>query len=399
LLVAYLDRVNVSVLLADHKFIADMGIKADAAKQGLIMTIFLLAYGIGNMLLGSVGDMMGPRKAMSLSIFLWTVAVTIGGTARGIGSLLVSRFLLGAGEAMHWPMQSTYVKNWFPPKERARANAAWLVGLMVGPALAMPIFAHIVGNYGWRASFFFLGALGLLLPLPLIWFLTRDYPRQHKMVGEAELRYIEEGQKEEITAQDSGSFGKNLVALLKNIRFWLITIGYIANASIWWGIMTWLPKYLSEARGFSWSNMGYLSALPYIVGTFSVILISIISDKMMRRALFYSAGLFGTALFIYLAAMTQSNMASAIYISIGIFCFGFNLPTAWSILQSIVPSNLTGTAAGLMNGISNLLSAVAPLFMGYLINTTGSYVGGLMYLIVWGLIGGICTSILAVQKY
>jgi len=219
------------------------------------------------------------------------------------------------------------------------------------------------------------------------------------MVGEAELRYIEEGQKEEITAQDSGSFGKNLVALLKNIRFWLITIGYIANASIWWGIMTWLPKYLSEARGFSWSNMGYLSALPYIVGTFSVILISIISDKMMRRALFYSAGLFGTALFIYLAAMTQSNMASAIYISIGIFCFGFNLPTAWSILQSIVPSNLTGTAAGLMNGISNLLSAVAPLFMGYLINTTGSYVGGLMYLIVWGLIGGICTSILAVQKY
>ena len=81
LLIAYLDRVNVSVLLADNTFLSDMGIKGQPVQMGLLMTLFLIAYGISNVFLSPIGDYLGPRKAMCLSIFLWCLSLFIGGIA------------------------------------------------------------------------------------------------------------------------------------------------------------------------------------------------------------------------------------------------------------------------------------------------------------------------------
>lgn len=120
LLVAYLDRVNVSVLLADNAFLTEMGIKGQPVQMGLLMTLFLIAYGVANVVLSPLGDYIGPRKAMSISILLWTISVVIGGWAATFGTMLVARVILGIGEGMHWPMQSTFVKNWFPPMSVVR---------------------------------------------------------------------------------------------------------------------------------------------------------------------------------------------------------------------------------------------------------------------------------------
>jgi MFS family permease len=107
LLVAYLDRVNVSVLLADTKFLTDMGIKGQPVQMGLLMTLFLIAYGLSNVVLSPLGDKIGPRKAMLISIFLWTISVMIGGLAPTFAIMLIARLILGVGEGMHWPMQSS----------------------------------------------------------------------------------------------------------------------------------------------------------------------------------------------------------------------------------------------------------------------------------------------------
>lgn len=131
LLVAYLDRVNVSVLVADNQFLTDMGIKGDPVRMGLLMTMFLLAYGVANVLLSPCGDILGPRKAMSLSIVLWAVSLCLGGVAMVFTTMIVARLLLGLGEGMHWPMLSKFVKNWFPPPgagQSQRHLADWVNG-------------------------------------------------------------------------------------------------------------------------------------------------------------------------------------------------------------------------------------------------------------------------------
>src|SRR5271169_201823 len=68
LLVAYLDRVNVSVAIASPRFLEDMGLKNNPVGQGLLMSFFLVAYGLGNVLLGPLGDRLGPRKAMTIAL-------------------------------------------------------------------------------------------------------------------------------------------------------------------------------------------------------------------------------------------------------------------------------------------------------------------------------------------
>ncbi len=138
LLVAYLDRVNVSVVIASPRFLEEMGLKNNPVGQGLLMSFFLMAYGLGNILLGPVGDRLGPRKAMTIALMGWTIPCAMGALARSVSVLYTSRFILGAGEAMHYPMQISYVKNWFPLQERARANSTWVFGQMIGPASPCP---------------------------------------------------------------------------------------------------------------------------------------------------------------------------------------------------------------------------------------------------------------------
>lgn len=401
LLVAYLDRVNVSVLLADPAFLNDMGIKGQPVQMGLLMTLFLIAYGIANVVLSPLGDIVGPRKAMAFSILLWTVSVMIGGFATTFAIMLIGRVILGIGEGLHWPMQSSFVKNWFPPNERGKANGVWLIGLMGGPAVAMPFFTWIVATWGWRPSFFVLAALGII-PLILIWYLTTDHPRQNPRVNAAELEHIETALKaeaEQEAAMKTESLADRIKSFATNYRFWLLTINYFCIASIWWGTMAWLPSYLKAARGFSWAAMGAFSSLPYILGTISILFFGHMADKMGRRAPFVCAAHLASAAGIYFGVHAPDNTTAAILISLGIASIAIGLPSSWSILQRMVPGKAIGAGAGMMNGLANGGSAFAPVMIGFFIGITGSYIGGLMFLVGLGVLGAACMAILSAQKY
>jgi sugar phosphate permease len=401
LLIAYLDRVNVSVLLADNTFLTDMGIKGQPMQMGLLMTVFLIFYGISNVFLSPLGDILGPRKAMSLSILLWGLSLIIGGIASTFTIMLAGRVILGIGEGMHWPMQSKYVKNWFPPHERGKANAVWVVGLMAGPAIAMPFLTWAIQSYGWRMSFFILVAFGLL-PLILLWFRTTDFPRESKFANKAECELIEEGQKaeNEMEAQRGHTtVWENMKVFIFNYRFWMVTLYYFCLASIFWGTMAWLPSYLKVARNFSWAAMGAFASLPYILGIASVLASGYISDKMGRRAPLCIVSMLGAAAGIYFGAYAPDNTTAAILISFGIASIGLGIAPAWAMVQQIVPGKAIGAGAGMMNGVSNGGSAFSPFLMGFFISISGSYVGGLMFLVGLALFAACCASVLAYQKY
>jgi sugar phosphate permease len=401
LLVAYLDRVNVSVLAADDVFLAAMGIKGEPVKIGLLMTTFLIAYGLANVLFSPLGDVLGPRKAMCLSIVLWGAALVFGGFAATFAVMIASRILLGIGEGLQWPMQSKFVKNWFPPGERGKANAVWLVGLMAGPAVAMPFFSWIIKALGWRPTFFVLAAMGLV-PLALLWLFTTDHPRRQRRISRAELDAIEAGLKAEREAEAAAgklSFSSNIKAFIGNYRFWLLTVFYCCFASVWWGTMSWLPSYLKEARGFSWKAMGAWASLPYWIGVANIVIFGYLTDRIGRRAPFAAFSMLGAAAGIYFGAHAPDNTTAAILISLGIASIAIGLPAIWTLLQQIVPARAVGAGAGMMNGVANGGSALAPVAIGFFISVTGGYMGGLMFLVGLTLIGFVCMAVLAVQRY
>jgi len=401
LLVAFIDRVNVSVLIVDKTFLAAMGIADSPMAKGSLMTTFLICYGIGNVFLSPIGDWLGPRKAMLVSIVLWAVALIVGGLAATFAMMIVARALLGFGESLHWPMQSKFVKYWFPLHERGKANATWLIGLNIAPMIAMPLFTWMIPMFGWQANFFFLATLGIV-PFFLLWKYTADHPHEHKYINKTEQDYIETALKEEQENEaqyDKNTAWQNIIVIIRNYRFWLVVLYYAGTTSIWWGTMAWLPSYLKEARGFSWAAMGAIAALPYVLCFVVNLFSGHLSDKVGRRAPFAMTGLLGAAICIYLGAHAESNMAAALLISVGIGSLAIGTPAGWSLLQQIVPGKAIGSGAGIMNGVANGISGLAPVAIGVCIALTGNYVGGLMYLVCWGLIGAIACLVLTLQGY
>jgi sugar phosphate permease len=400
LLVSYLDRVNISVLIADNKFLHELGIAGNPVYMGLLTTLFLAPYGLSNGFLSPIGDWLGPRKTTSLAIVLWGLALTVGGFASVFFMLGVSRVLLGLGEGLHWPVQSKYVKNWFPPAERGKANALWIVGVFLGPTIAMPFFASIVSAWGWRATFFILVALGII-PLLLIWFFTTDHPAGNKRVGQAELDLINvELQQEdsEVASRQAAGFRANAKLFFSNWRYWVQVVQYCTVSSMTWGMIAWLPSYLKVSRGFSFAKMGLWSSLPYFMGVVGILAWGVLSDKTGRSAPWAMIGhtIFGVGLFF--GAFAKDPYTCIWLISIGLLGNGGALVVQWTILQRLVPARVVATGGGFMNMCSNLVASLAPIIMGALIASTGSYVGGLMYLVGLAVIGFTAASILTLQK-
>jgi len=190
---------------------------------------------------------------------------------------------------------------------------------------------------------------------------------------------------------------KDIKPILSSTQFWLITVAYSAYLSIWWGIATWVPQYLSIARGFSLESLGWVASIPYGAAATGVAIGGILSDKLSRRSVFGVFGLAGAALCILLSAVVPSNaLSAALVVSAPVFNQMFYAPL-WTIVQSTFPSHLMGTGTGLVNGISNLVSALAPVIIGLLIQLSGSYGVGLMYLTAFGILGSFCSLLMMRQ--
>lgn len=400
--VAYLDRVNVAVIAANAVFLEDMGIAGQPVKIGLMMSLFLGAYGISNVVLSPLGDYLGPRKAMIVAYVIICLSLLIGGAASTFGILLAARVLLGVGEGLYYPMQNTFVKNWFPPKERGRANTAWLIGQSLAPAVAMPIFAYLVAAHSWESTFHF-SLLISIIPLVLLVLFVADTPRAHKRVNDAELTYIEQSLAKENRGDNQTSsakepFRKRAKAYTTNYRFWMLLLILATNSILSWGLLTWLPTYLNKERGFSWEAMGWISSLPFVLGFLVKIAAGIIIDRTGRNAPVIAMSALLCAAGVFLGVNIENNYAAAIVIALGIGASSAQIPGVFTLLQKLVPKEAMSSAAGTLNGIAVGFGALSPVLIGLSISMTGHFSAALYLIIGIVLTGGALATVLAVQK-
>lgn len=400
--IAYFDRVNITILIADGKFLTDLGIFGNPTQTGLLMTSFLIAYGIGNILLSGIGDYLGPRKAMIIAIVGWFIAMMIGSFATIFAVMLFSRFLLGLGEGLHFPMMNAFCRPWFPKQEKATANAFWFMGTSLAPAVGMPVFSWLIANYSWHYIFFLCAGVGLI-PLFFLWFYTADSPREHKSINQAEIDYIEAGIGKEDIAKENGSFftllQKNFSLITANKMYWVMVVYYCIHNIVWWGLMTWLPTYLKNERGFSWGEMGLLASLPFILGIVCKLAAGWLSDRIGRRAPFCIAAMCGTAIMLYLSINTTNNWHSAAYICVGMALLTPGAPLSMTMLQEMLPKQVMALGTGLLNGISYICASASPLIMGFTMSHFGGFSAALGLLVGSCVIGLICATMLTARKF
>ena len=381
----FFDRISIAVLFGNKDFTTTIGTGFNPALLGTLMTAFLIPYALSAFFLSFTGDVYGPRRMLGCAAVIWGGLMLFIGAASSYTMMIVCRALLGITEGPQFSWFMKIVKRWFPAREHGRANAVWLLGSPLGSAVGFPLSIWLVATFGWRASFYVLGALTLVVMAPLIVIFVRDWPPNVS----AKAKKAETG---------SRGFRADCGVFLRNWQFWLLVLYDCGLVIFLWGLNSWLPTYLQRARHFELTQLGIFSSLPFMLMFLGVASSGVITDWLGRRAIICFVGLVGTGVLVYAATISANPYVAATMIALSAGSWGVALPAFFSLLLSVLPQSVTSSGTGVCNGITNFIGALAPLIMGWLIGLTGNFNAGLMVL-VWGSIICACAILPLVRRY
>lgn len=383
-LVAYVDRSNITILLADKPFTDALGITGDFAAQGLLMTFFLLPYGLANFITGAISDKLGARVILIFSCISWAVIMVLMGFTSVFILMLVFRAILGFAESPLTPTTDRLIMRWFPSSERNFANAIWLVGLTLAPVITLPILGQMTASLGWRANFFVFGIIGLIIPIVLIYRYVYDKPSDHPSISKWELQHIGEGLEVKNNVQ-----AENKPSVWKRHDYWFLVAGNCLGNGFIWGLIAWLPTYLTKELHISFVKSSFLSALPWICSVILMLTVSPLADRLKNRNWILIAALTIASALMYVVTLFQNSTLIITLLSFATGVVYIGAFVGHSALQRVANSWNIATAGGVFNGMGYIWAAIVPLVIGYLVDATGSFTSGFLFLVGTGLLGAI----------
>jgi ACS family glucarate transporter-like MFS transporter len=361
-----LDRVCISVA---GPRIQD-SLHLNPAQWGWISGIFSLSYAAFEIPTGLLGDRIGARKVLTRIVVWWSAFTTITGMVAGYYSMLVIRFLFGAGEAGAYPNISVVIARWFPVHERGRAFGIILAASQLGGALAPLLVVPIQIRYGWRASFYVFGIVGVAWAV--LWYSWyRDSPTQKSGVTAAEIA--------ETQGLVAGTHHTLPWALaLRSINFWRVPT--ICFCYIYTNVFfaSWFHTYLVKARGFSERQL-LLSSLPFFIaacanlagGLASYLLVKRIGLKWGRCSLgVIGLGVAGVSMIA--VPFTHSAFAALALLCLANGGITFQQPIAFAICLDIGGA-YSGAIVGVFNTAAGAAGFVSSLAFGYIVGHTRNY--------------------------
>lgn len=398
-IIGQVDKVNISVIISNNQFLQDLNLVGKPATTGLLMTSFLFSYALSQFFWGYLIGKIGPRKSASIGIVIWAISMALSGLAWSANALIAARIILGVGEAFIFPVANTFVANWFPVKERGRAHSIWLNGLTLGPIVSGVLVVTLVAMGDWRLVFYFLAALSLLLPLPLVAFLMKDKPLSGRFVSQEEINYIQDGALSRTNKIPQSGIAQTTRKIWHNYSFWLVTLAWGFNNIFFWGWSTWMPTYFQTVRHFSFKSAGYLYSLTFLFQLLAVFIIGYISDKTMRRAPFGAVGWIGGGVLLFIGGNIIQNPYTALAIMTLGVCFQQSaFLMSQTLLQCIIPEESMGSAVGISSGISQMMAIISPTLIGFIISVSGFGVV-IGFLASMAIMAGILVTFLVKEGY
>jgi sugar phosphate permease len=376
--VTYLDRVCIS---AAAPYISDE-LHLTTVQMGQVLSAFALAYSLFEIPSGWLGDVTGPRRVLTRIVLWWSAFTMLTGAAFGYSSLIVTRFLFGAGEAGAFPNMSRSLSRWFPLVERGKANGVMFFGSRVGGMLSVPVALVLINRWGWRASFVIVGAIGLVWAAAwYVWY--RDSPAEHPAVSPTELAWIEQdrrgqGGRDGPDTQD-GHASTPWRAIIGSANLWAICAMYFTYGYGLYFYFTWLPTYLIRVLGFSVTSGGLLAGLPFLCAGIANLAGGWLTDVLARthglrtaRCHLGFASFFSGAVLTFASTLVPQPIAKAILLAVALGTVDLALSACWAVCLDI-GRNHAGVVTGCMNTFSNLGGVLTPLVVAYAVDRWQSW--------------------------
>ena len=366
--VNYFDRFLMGILAP----LLETEIGWTELQYGYIVASFQFAYAIGTLLIGYVIDRLGTRWGFAISVTLWSIASMLHAAARNWVGFALARVGLGLSEAGNFPAAIKTVAEWFPKKERAFATGLFNGGSNVGAIMAPLLIPLIIAQFGsWRWVFILSGLLGFFWLI--FWLIFYKKPRESRFVNQAEIDFIEDGEPEIENTKISW------ISLLKYRQTWAVALGKLFADPVWWFYLYWGAKFLNSKFGIDLKELALPLVTIYVVADFGGIAGGAISSLLIKRGKSVNFSrkitMLGSALLV-LPVMTVPYYSS-IFLSVAFIALAAAAHCAWSaniftVVSDLFPKQVVATVTGFATTISTIGGMLMALFVGYLLNKSGS---------------------------
>jgi len=345
--VTYLDRVCISILAP--AIMADLSLTMD--QMSYVFSAFTFAYAIFEMPTAWWADRIGSRRVLTRIVVWWSAFTMLTAAASSYVVMLATRFLFGVGEAGAWPNAGRVFSRWIPAVERGRVQGVFFAGAHLAGGLTPGVVAWIALYLPWRAVFVLFGFVGLAWAAAWYrWF--RDEPREHASVSPEERDYIESSRG---IAPGHVSRAGDWKQVFRTPGLVPLCVQYFANTYGFYFFITWLPTYLTNARGMQSAELAIFAGLPLTLSAVADVTGGMTTDALARRLGIKNgyrlvgcvAYLLGAAIMLAGALTPQARLAG-ILIAVGGALSMFTLAPSWS-----TAIGLGGPNAGLMGAVMN----------------------------------------------
>ena len=393
-LITYLDRVCISATASAMS--EDLGLTR--VQMGQVFSIFVLGYTLFEIPGGWLADRFGARVLLARIVIWWSVFTALTGVAWSYTSLLAIRFLFGCGEAGAFPGCASAISRWFPFSERGRAQAVILVGSRLGGAFAPAIVIALMGTMDWRHVYWVFAGLGVVWAL--VW--TRWYrnaPEEHPAVSPRELALIQAGRT---GAVEHTAVPWKLLFGSRNV--WALCAMYSGYAYGLYFYLSWLPTYLQEGRGIALSLVGFYAALPMLAGAVCNVVGGWFTDYLARRMSLRWArripamgGLLCAAVLLVVSALVKDNSISIAALALSFGAADLIVAVCWATCLDIGREH-AGTVSGTMNSLGQIGGLLAPVTVGWLVQTFGSWQLPLLIAAAYYVVSGLLWLVIDAEK-
>jgi MFS family permease len=282
-------------------------------------------------------------------------------------TLLACRIILGAGEGPAGAVAVHAIYKWFPDEKRTLPTAVLLQGSAFGIILAVPALNWLIVNYNWHYAFGALGIAGLMWAAAWLALGEEGPLVQTTEMAEKEPRipYLQLLTSRTFVGCCVASFG----------AYWALSLG-----------LTWFTPFIVNGLGFSQSDAGWISILPWVFGAIVVLLTGWVSQVLMARGLSTRSArgvlgavplIVGGAILAVIPHVEGAGLLIALLVAGSGLC-GSIYVVCPPMIGEFTPVSQRGAVIAIYGAIYTLAGILAPMVMGNMIQRASGLLDGYM---------------------
>jgi MFS family permease len=326
----------------------DLGLTYTQA--GFLMSVFYVSSTAANVPSGIVVDVTGRRV-------LFQAAALVLGAVGLVGFALVSApwalalmvAVMGATNMLWHPAAISYLSLVYPER-RGYALSIHALGANLGDALAPLAAGAMLVAFNWSETSFYNAVPVIVAAAAIFFLLSRSHARQPAP---------------HVRAGGIGEYLRGMQRLLRQRATWLLCLLAGFRSMTQYGLVAFLPLYLSHDLKVNPFWMGFALAMLQVGGIVASPLAGALSDRIGRRPVVL-AGLWASTLLIFLLTFVTTIPVFVAGVSLlGFFMYALR-PVIHSWMMDMAPKELGASITSLVFGTQSALAALMPIVGGAL---------------------------------